>query len=96
VDVTNTHSRSRNVEALAYCYAFNVLLLMSVGHGYLASVPPSTSMIGWLATLLAFVANFALLALVPALLSLVALISRRLWVMLTAAVILFGLLNVFI
>jgi hypothetical protein len=96
VDVTNTDSRSRSVEALAYCYLFNVLLLMSVGHGYLASVPRGTSMIGWLATLLAFVANFALLALVPALLSIVALISRRLWVMLTVAVVLFGLLNVFI
>ena len=96
MDVTNTHSRSRNVEALAWCYVFNILLLMSVGHGYLACVPSGTSILGWLATLLAFVANFALLALVPALLSLVALVSRRLWVMLTAAVILFGLLNVFI
>ena len=84
------------MEALAWCYVFNILLLMSVGHGYLACVPSGTSILGWLATLLAFVANFALLALVPALLSLVALVSRRLWVMLTAAVILFGLLNVFI
>ncbi len=96
MEVTNIHSRSRNVEALAYCYVFNILLLISVGHGYLASVPSGTSILGWLATLLAFVANFALLALVPALLSLVALLSRRLWVMLAAAVILFGLLNVFI
>ncbi len=96
MNATNPHTRSRSVEALAYCYVFNVLLLMSVGHGYLASVPSGTSTAGWLATLLAFVANFALLALVPALLSLVALVSRRLWIMLTAVVILFGLLNVFI
>ena len=96
MDVTNTPSRSRNIEALAYCYVFNILLLISVGHGYLASVPSDTSRVGWLATLLAFVANFALLALVPALLCLGALVSRRLWVMLTAVVILFGLLNVFI
>ena len=87
---------ANGLEALLYFYIFNVLQLLVIGHGYLAHVPGGTSASGWLATLLAFVANFALLALVPALLSLVALLSRRLWVMLTAAVILFGLLNVFI
>src|SRR6266404_4590293 len=87
---------ANGLEALFYFYVFNVLQLLVIGHGYLSHVPTGTSTCGWLATLLAFVANFALLALVPALLSLAALISRRLWVMLTAAVILFGLLNVFI
>src|SRR6266404_9272509 len=87
---------ANGLEALFYFYVFNVLQLLVIGHGYLSHVPTGTSTCGWLATLLAFVANFALLALTPALLSLVALMSRRLWVMLTAAVILFGLLNVFI
>jgi len=87
---------ANGLEALFYFYVFNVLQLLVIGHGYLSHVPTGTSTCGWLATLLAFVANFALLALVPALLSLVALISRRLWVMLTVAVFLFGLLNVFI
>ena len=87
---------TNGLEALFYFYVFNVLQLLVIGHGYLSHVPTGTSTWGWLATLLAFVANFALLALVPALLSLIALISRRLWVMLTAAIILFGLFNVFI
>lgn len=85
-----------SIEALAYCYLLNVLLLMVVGHGYLGSVPNGTSALGWLATLLAFVANFAMLALAPLLIALLALLSRRLWVTLTVAVILYALLAVFI
>ena len=84
------------VAALAYCYAFNVLLLMVVGHGYLGSVPSGTSALGWVATLVAFVSNFAILALAPAILASVTIFLRRRWLMLTAAVILFGLLNVLI
>lgn len=96
MDVVNNQGRSRCVEALAYCYGFNVLMLMVVGHGYLASVPSGTSTLGWLAMLLAFVANFAVLALAPAMLAAVAILTRRLWITLTAAIILYGLFNVFI
>jgi membrane-anchored protein YejM (alkaline phosphatase superfamily) len=83
-------------EALLYLYTFNVLLLVVVGHGYLGSVPAGTSALGWLATALAFVANFAMLALAPLLLAALALVFRRLWVTLTAGVILYTLLAVFI
>ena len=85
-----------NVEALAYLYAFNVLLLMVVGRSYLASLPNGTSPTGWAAALLAYTANFAMLALAPAILSLPVLLVRRRWVTLTVAPLLFGLLNVFI
>jgi len=88
--------RPECVEALAYFYAFNVLLFMIVGHGYLAGVPDGTSLIGWAATLLAFAANFAMLALAPLLVTLLALISARLWVTLTVAVIIYTLSAVFI
>ncbi|MBI3849503.1 MAG: sulfatase-like hydrolase/transferase [Verrucomicrobia bacterium] len=85
-----------NAEALVYFYLFNVGMLMVVGHAYLSNVPQGTSFPGWLATLLAFAANFAMLALVPLILSLLALVARRGWVTLTAAVVLFGFLNFFI
>ena len=84
------------VEALLYLYAFNVVLLMIVGHGYLSSVPAGTSAIGWLATLLAFTANFAMLALAPLILSLLGLLLRRLWIALTVGIISYSLLTIFI
>ncbi|MGA2222365.1 MAG: sulfatase-like hydrolase/transferase [Verrucomicrobiia bacterium] len=85
-----------NIEALAYLYAFNVLLLMVVGRSYLASLPSGTSPTGWAAAVLAYTANFAMLALAPAILSLPVLLVRRRWLTLTIAPLLFGLLNVFI
>jgi membrane-anchored protein YejM (alkaline phosphatase superfamily) len=91
-----TTSRGDQLAALTYFYTFNVLLLAIVGHGYLANIPSGTSVIGWIVTVLAFVANFAMLALVPMLLSSVALIWRRQWITLLAAILFFGSLNVFI
>lgn len=85
-----------HVEALAYIYTFNVLLLGVVGRSYLASVPDGTSFLGWADTVLAYSANFAMLALVPGILCLPALLVRRRWLTLTLAPLLFGLLNVFI
>jgi uncharacterized protein len=75
---------------------FNVLLLMVVGHGYLAGVPAGTSLTGWAVTLLAFTANFAMLALAPLLVALLALVSKRSWITLTVAVIFYALLAIFI
>ena len=77
-------------------FAFNVLLLMFVGNGYLASVPKGTSLLGWLVTLLAFTANFTMIAIVPAILVLPTLLTRRAWVTLGAAVLLFGCVGFFI
>jgi len=91
-----TTGRRASVEALTYFYVFNVLLLMIVGHGYLTSVPVGTSSTGWAATLLAYTANFAMLALAPLLVTLLALVSSRLWVSLTVAVIVYTLSAVFI
>ena len=85
-----------HVEALAYTYTFNVLLLAVVGRSYLASIPDGTSFPGWAMTSLAYTANFAVLALVPGILCLPALFVRRCWLTLTLAPLLFGLLNVFI
>ena len=85
-----------HTEALAYIYAFNVLLLAAVGRSYLASLPNGTSVLGWAQTVLAYTANFAMLALIPAILSLPTLFVRRRWFTLTLAPLLFGLLNVFI
>ena len=85
-----------HVESLAYLYAFNVLLLLVVGRSYLASIPPGTSLVGWAMTALAYTANFAMLALVPGVLSLPVLLVRRRGLTLTLAPLLFGLLTVFI
>ena len=73
-------------EAAVYFYAFNVALLMVVGKGYLAGVPTGTSWSGWVATLLAFTANFAMWAIVPLVPVLLTLLARRLWITLTTAV----------
>jgi hypothetical protein len=83
-------------EAAVYFYAFNVALLMVVGKGYLAGVPTGTSWSGWVATLLAFTANFAMWAIVPLVPVLLTLLARRLWITLTTAVVLFTLLNLFV
>ena len=93
---TDSRTLAYHVEALAYLYAFNVLLLAAVGRSYLASIPAGTSPLGWAVTVLAYTANFAMLALVPGILSLPALLVRRRWLTLTLAPLLFGLLNVFI
>lgn len=93
---TNSRTLAFHVESLVYIYIFNVLLLMVVGRSYVASVPQGTSLLGWAMTLFAYTANFAMLALVPAVLSLPALLVRRRWFTLTIAPLLFGLLNVFI
>ena len=85
-----------NVETLAYLYVFNVLLLGFVGRSYLASIPAGTSWGGWTVAALAYLANFALLALVPAILSLLVSSIPRRWPLLIIAPLLFGLLNVFI
>lgn len=93
---TESRTLAFHVEALAYIYAFNVLLLAIVGRSYLASIPDGTSFPGWAMTSLAYTANFAVLALVPGILCLPALFVRRCWLTLTLAPLLFGLLNVFI
>ena len=85
-----------HIETLVSLYAFNVILLAVVGRSYLASLPDGTSFLGWAQTILAYLANFAMLALVPAILLLPALFVRRRWLTLTLAPLLFGLLNVFI
>jgi membrane-anchored protein YejM (alkaline phosphatase superfamily) len=85
-----------HVETLAYIYAFNVLLLAVVGLSYLANVPDGTSFLGWAMSILAYTANFAMMALIPAILCLPTLLVRRRWLTLTVAPLLFGLLNVFI
>jgi len=92
-----THSTAlANVETLAYLYVFNVLMLGIVGRSYLASIPSSTSWEGWTFAILAYTADFALLALAPLILSLpVSSIPRR-WPVLTVGPLLFALLNVFI
>ena len=71
-------------------------MLVVIGHGYLANIPPGTSLLGWCVTLLAFVGNFAMWALVPFVVSTLTLVWPRRWLTLTAAILLFGLLNVFI
>lgn len=93
---TDSRTLAFHVESLAVIYTFNVLLLMVVGRSYLASIPSGTSVLGWVMTLYAYTANFAMLALVPGILSLPALLVRRRWLTLTLAPLLFGLLNVFI
>jgi uncharacterized protein len=85
-----------HVQALLYCYALNVALLAFVGRAYLASVPAGTTVLGWAQTVLAYIANFAMLALAPAILSLPILLLRRRWITLTVVPVLFGLLNVFV
>ncbi len=85
-----------HIEAFTYLYAFNVLLLMAVGRGYLASLRGNTSLAGWAAALLASLADFAMLALAPALLSLPIVLLRRRWLTLTILPLLYGFLNVFI
>jgi membrane-anchored protein YejM (alkaline phosphatase superfamily) len=85
-----------HIEAFTYLYAFNVLLVMFVGRGYLATLRGNTSAGGWAAALLASLANFAALALAPAILSLPAALLRRRWLTLTILSLLYGLLNVFI
>src|SRR5439155_7454593 len=60
------------------------------------SIPKGTSLLGWLVTLLAFTADFTMIALVPAILVLPTLITRRVWVTLVAAVLLFGCVGFFI
>jgi membrane-anchored protein YejM (alkaline phosphatase superfamily) len=92
----NTTNRRDQLEALTYFYTFNVLMSAVVGHSYLAGVLAGTSLIGQCATLLAFIANFAMWALVPLLLSLVSLVTRRVWLTLLAAILFFGLFNAFI
>jgi len=93
---TDPKTLAYHVESLAYIYAFNVLLLLVVGRSYLASIPQGTSLVGWAMTALAYTANFAMLALVPGILSLPTLLVRRRGLTLTLAPLLFGLLNVFI
>ncbi len=93
---TESRTLAFHVEALAYLYAFNVLLLAVVGRSYLASIPDGTSFLGWAMTILAYTANFAMMALIPTILCLPALFARRRWLTLTLAPLLFGLLNVFI
>lgn len=93
---TESRTLAFHVEALAYIYTFNVLLLAVVGRSYLASIPDGTSFLGWAMTILAYTANFAMMALVPGILCLPALFVRRRWLTLTLAPLLFGLLNVFI
>ena len=85
-----------HLEALVSIYAFNVVLLAVIGRSYLASLPDGTSVLGWAQTILAFIAIFAMLALVPGILLLPTLFVRRRWLTLTLAPLLFGLLNVFI
>lgn len=89
-------TRGANVTALAHLYALNVLLLGIVGRSYLASLLTGTSFAGWVVALLAYTANFAMLALAPVVLTLPVLLIRRRWLTLTVAALLFGLLNVFI
>jgi membrane-anchored protein YejM (alkaline phosphatase superfamily) len=89
-------TRGANVEALTCLYAFNLLMLAFIGRSYLESTPTGTSFAGWVAATLAYIANFAMLALAPALLTLPVLFVRRRWPTLTLAAVLFGLLNVFI
>ena len=93
---TDSRTLAFHVESLAGIYTFNVLLLIVVGRSYLASLPTGTSVLGWVMTLYAYAANFAMLALVPGILCLPALLVRRRWLTLTLAPLLFGLLNVFI
>jgi membrane-anchored protein YejM (alkaline phosphatase superfamily) len=85
-----------HVEALTYFYAFNVALLMFVGRGYLATLRGNTSAGGWAVAVLASLANFAMLAFAPVILSLPAVFFRRRWLTLTILPFLYGLLNVFI
>ncbi|HUJ10224.1 MAG TPA: sulfatase-like hydrolase/transferase [Verrucomicrobiae bacterium] len=85
-----------HIEAVTYSFAFNVLLLMFIGRSYLESLRGNTSVAGWAAALLASVANFAMLALAPALLSTPFLFFRRRWLTLTVLPLLYGLLSVFI
>jgi membrane-anchored protein YejM (alkaline phosphatase superfamily) len=92
----NTATRIVGVEALVYTYGFNLILMMLLGRSYLASVPAGTSTSGWAGTLLAYVANFAGLALVPFILCLPVVLARRGWLTKTVSVVLFGLLSIFI
>jgi len=93
---TDSRTLAFHVESLAYLYVFNVLLLMVVGRSYLASIPAGTSLLGWAVTLFAYTSNFALLALVPAILSAPVLLVRRRWLSFTLPTLLFGLLTVFV
>jgi membrane-anchored protein YejM (alkaline phosphatase superfamily) len=92
----NTTDRHDQLEALTYLYMFNVLMLAVVGHSYLTGVLTGTSIVGCGVTLLAFMANFAMWALVPLLLSLLSLLTRRMWITVVVAVVFFGLSNIFI
>ena len=58
--MADSPNRTSPLQAVGYYYAFNVLLLMVVGHSYLSHVPNGTSVAGWMVTLLAFTANFAM------------------------------------
>ncbi len=89
-------TRRERIEALLSFYWLNVALLAVIGHGYLASVPPGTSVAGWMETAFAYLANFAMWALAPLLVTLPAVLARRAWVTWLVAVVTFGALNVFI
>ena len=93
---TGTAYPNNRAGTLAGYYALNVLLLAVIGHGYLANIPAGTSALGWGITLLAYIANFAFLALLPMLLTLPALLTRRSGIILTIAVFWYGLANVFV
>src|SRR5689334_10072966 len=83
-------------ETLAWLYLLNVGLLLIVGHSYLRAVPAGTSGPGWLLTMLAFVANFALLAVAPGLLMALTILPGWRWLTALVGVLGYTLLNVFI
>jgi uncharacterized protein len=85
---------SERLEALAYIYVFNVVLLMVMGRSYLSNVPAGTSLTGWVATVIADAANFGTMALIPLIVASITLPLRRFWVTLIVAVILYSFLNV--
>ena len=83
-----------HAEALTYLYFFNVLALTVVGRSYLQGLPEDVSPAGWMVTLIAFVANSAILALVPmVVLAPLSLLVRRRWMTLVIVPCLYALLG---
>ena len=86
-----------HAEALTYLYFFNLLVLTVVGQSYLQGLPEDVSMAGWVVTLIAFVANSAVLALVPmVVLAPLALLVRRGWMTLAILPCIYALVGMLI